>query len=271
MIKQVKLRVGIPTTQVGLGTSRLHYLQGTERQRLLGAALDYGISHFDTAPVYGDGLAERSMGQFLRGRRDRCVLVTKYGVPPDPVAESMPFLFPAWRIVRSMGRRTGLFNSSLPPLTASGLLRSVEHSLRRLATDYIDILLLHVPTVARLQDAQMLIEQLEQLRAKGTIRAFGVSGDWADLAPIVLGQSASLGQVIQTGEGEWQEDYQPDITYGAISQGRQSYFQDALSTEVVEQRLINALRKRPQGVVLVSTTKIDNLKRLVQVAQAGQQ
>ena len=57
------------TSRLGMGTAALHHLS-TERARqsLLAAALYAGITHFDTAPMYGEGLAERSLGQFLRGR-----------------------------------------------------------------------------------------------------------------------------------------------------------------------------------------------------------
>lgn len=263
----VQLRAGIATSRVGFGTSRLHYLRHVERSRLLEAAFEAGIRHFDTAPAYGDGAAEKSLAPFVRNRRDRCIVVTKYGVPPDPIGEALPMVLPAWRIVRAVGRRAGLLKPQLPPLTASSLLTSVENSLRRLATDYIDILLLHEPTVARLGNVTQLMKQLDTMKTQGRIRAFGLAGKWTDVEPITSGPTAALGQIVQTGEGDWSDGNPPDITYGAISGGTQSYFQDSVTATEAEQRFKHALNRRPAGVVLVSTTRLENLQRLARVAE----
>ena len=88
-------------------------------RRQLDAYLDRGGNFIDTANAYTNGSSERLLGQFLEGRRDRAVLATKYTLslhPGDPNA--------------SGNHR-------------KAMLRSVEESLRRLRTDYIDLLYLH--------------------------------------------------------------------------------------------------------------------------------
>jgi aryl-alcohol dehydrogenase-like predicted oxidoreductase len=53
----------IVTSRLGFGTARLHYLAPRERQALLAAAAELGVVHFDTAPAYGDGIAETELGR----------------------------------------------------------------------------------------------------------------------------------------------------------------------------------------------------------------
>src|SRR4051812_32660132 len=93
MIPKVRLqRSGLTTSRLGFGTSRLHYLGLAEQQVLLATAAELGITHFDTAPSYGDGLAERALGRFVRHERDRFLVATKYGLPSNRLIEALPAL-----------------------------------------------------------------------------------------------------------------------------------------------------------------------------------
>jgi aryl-alcohol dehydrogenase-like predicted oxidoreductase len=154
MIPTVRLaRSGLETSRLAFGTSRLHYVDGSDRQRLLSAAADLGLTHLDTAPAYGDGLAEREVGAFIQGRRSRVTIATKYGIPPDPVLAALPSLALPLRAARAVARRVGLWRMQRPMLTPAGLRASAEASLRRLRTDTIDILMLHEPASDRVVSA----------------------------------------------------------------------------------------------------------------------
>src|SRR5262245_46249905 len=186
MVTSVRLaRSGILTSRLAFGTSRLHYVRQRDRQRLLGAAADLGFAHFDTAPVYGDGLAEVELGRFLRSQRDRFILATKYGIPADPIMERWGSMVPPLRIARAFARSIGFWYYRMPPLTAAGLRESVEQSLRRLKTDRIDILFLHEPRLKRLSHPAEILEQLGKLRQRGVIRAFGLAGGWSGIGTLL--------------------------------------------------------------------------------------
>lgn len=260
-------RSGIRTSRLAFGTSRLHHIGRRERQHLLGVAADSGILHFDTAPAYGDGLAEAELGRYLRGGRDRFVVATKYGIPPDPMIEAQPWLGLPLRGLRFFARSIGLQRDSggLPPLTASGLRESVAASLRRLATEYIDILLLHEPTVGRIARPDELLEEAVRLKQSGVVRAFGVAGAWRNIGALLAAQPA-LAEVVQTDEGGWPADCPPDIAYGAIAGGAQTFRGPAIDAATAVQRVREALLRRPGGVVLLSTTKPDHLRMIVQAA-----
>jgi aryl-alcohol dehydrogenase-like predicted oxidoreductase len=104
------------------------------------AAVEAGITFFDTAPAYGDGLSEQRLGQGLLGLRQQVVLATKIG--PDS-------------------------------MRAAGVISSVERSLVHLRTDYIDLLQIHWPS--REVPVAETFEALEALTQQGKVRHVGVS------------------------------------------------------------------------------------------------
>jgi len=90
---------GAASSRVGFGTGGLLRIgSARERQNVLAAALANGITHFDTAPIYGFGEAERALGRFLGGQRARVTLTTKFGLRPSPLAAR---LAPLQRAARS--------------------------------------------------------------------------------------------------------------------------------------------------------------------------
>jgi len=268
MVGLVRLvKAEITTSRLAFGTSRLHHIEKSARQPLLALAIELGFIHFDTAPAYGDGLAERELGAFARGRRDRIVIATKYGIPPNPVLEAWPALSVPLRGARAILRKAGLWKDRLPPLSATGLRASTEQSLRRLRTDWIDIVLLHEPSAERLTSPDEILAELDDLRRRGLIRAYGIAGAWTGIAS-TLGTAPGLAQVIQTSEAEWPLQSPPDIAYQAMSAGPQHRLARSLQTADAGERLRAALRRRPHGVVLVSTTKSQNLRQLARVEEA---
>lgn len=121
------------------------------------AALDAGITLFDTAEGYENGHSERVLGRALVGRRDEVVIATK--VSPNH-------------------------------LTSDGVVEACEQSLRNLQTDYIDLYQIHWPNHdVPLADA---VEALEKLKEQGKIRAIGVS----NFGPQDLSEMLSLGECV---------------------------------------------------------------------------
>jgi aryl-alcohol dehydrogenase-like predicted oxidoreductase len=113
-------------------------------------AIDLGVTLFDTAPNYGFGGSEEVLGRALGARRKDIILVSKVGITWDPVTHTTKF--------------DGRYST---------LKRINEESLRRLGTDYLDLVLMHWP------DPETPIEEtmraLEELRSEGKARHVGVS------------------------------------------------------------------------------------------------
>jgi aryl-alcohol dehydrogenase-like predicted oxidoreductase len=134
---------------LGFGGSEIGYQQVGARTvgRLLGSAIDLGLNVIDTAECYDD--SEILIGRAIGGRRRECYLFTKCGH------------------ARGWGRE----DWRLAPIQAS-----IERSLRRLQTDYLDLIQLHSCSLAELQRGDA-ITALEQARARGWVRFIGYSGD----------------------------------------------------------------------------------------------
>ena len=136
---------------LGFGGSEIGYdsvAVGTVA-RLLGSALDAGLNVIDTAECYGDG--EALIGKAVGSRRRDFYLLTKCGHP------------------RGWGRGDW---------RPASLLASIERSLKRLRTEYLDLIQLHSCSLAELEKGDV-IAALERARERGLVRYIGYSGDGA--------------------------------------------------------------------------------------------
>lgn len=169
-------RADIEITQLGLGCASLagifHPVPQAQARATIAAALEAGITYFDTAPFYGHGLSERLTGDGIRGH-DGVVLSSKVGrlltpgVTEDPGAwvQALPF--------------TPVYDYSY-----EGIMRSYEASRQRLGLDRIDMLYIHdIGTLTHGPEAgPALFEQamtggyraLDELRSAGEIAGFGL-------------------------------------------------------------------------------------------------
>src|SRR4051812_14671879 len=84
------MTTALETTALGFGCAGLFREPSSQKRlQLLDRAFDCGIRHFDAAPMYGLGIAERELGRFSRHRRDSLVIATKFGIEPTPVARGL--------------------------------------------------------------------------------------------------------------------------------------------------------------------------------------
>lgn len=167
--------LGFGCASLGSRVSESHGL------RALNHAFDRGISWYDAAPAYGDGEAEGILGKFAGTRRDRLVVCTKFGAPRPVVPPLLRFLRPAARaMVKALPRlgikkagtkRDGSYNR----LHAEQIEASVVESLRRLRTDYIDVLALDEPNP---QDCanEAILRELRRIIDKGYVRCVAIAG-----------------------------------------------------------------------------------------------
>ena len=149
-MEQRKLgRTDIDASVLGFGGSEIGYQSVSARTvaRLLAEALDAGLTVIDTAECYDE--SETLIGKALGARRREVSLFTKCGHAGG------------WS--RADWRR-------------APLLASIERSLRRLATDHVDLIQLHSCSLAELRKGEV-IEALEQARERGWVRYIGYSGD----------------------------------------------------------------------------------------------
>lgn len=145
---------GLLVSVVGLGCNNFGRRLNVEQTRsVVDAAIDAGVTLFDTAETYGGaGRSEEILGEVLAGRRDRVVLATKFGSQPGDMGYG-----PA------AGAKGG----------RSYIRRAVEQSLRRLRTDYIDLYQIHTPDpITPLEETLAALTELVQA---GLVRYIGHS------------------------------------------------------------------------------------------------
>jgi aryl-alcohol dehydrogenase-like predicted oxidoreductase len=181
----VRLAPGLPpSSRLGFGCGSIMGRVGrAESLRAIGAALDAGITHFDTARLYGYGEAENLLGEAVRGRRDQIVIASKFGLVATRAAMALRGLKPlAQKLVGNIpGLRplirglVGTAQQSSGAFTPEAAERSLAESLRALQTDYLDILFLHDPGAADLTGE--LEDFLKAQVAAGRIRAYGIASD----------------------------------------------------------------------------------------------
>ncbi|WP_153462879.1 aldo/keto reductase [Sediminibacillus terrae] len=147
-MKKVKLGTSdLHTGEISLGCMRMDKLSSNEAAKVMENAVEHGVDLFDHADIYGGGKSEEVFASALKEtsiNREDIVLQTKCGI------------------------RDGFFDFS-----KQHILDSVEGSLKRLDTDYIDILLLHRPDT--LMEPEEVAEAFAKLKESGKVRHFGVS------------------------------------------------------------------------------------------------
>jgi aryl-alcohol dehydrogenase-like predicted oxidoreductase len=176
--------------RLGLGTSGLtSRLTRRESERVLATAFDGGIRYFDTARMYGEGEAERVLGQHLAGRRSKFVIASKAGILPAKRSAVRGAIYRAAKTIYqhlplARGAVAARARHFIPPptpgpatfgvFTVPEIRRSLETSLRELKTDYLDVFLLHECQVSDIRSDDLL-SFLDTAKAEGKIRHFGTA------------------------------------------------------------------------------------------------
>jgi aryl-alcohol dehydrogenase-like predicted oxidoreductase len=144
---------GLAVSVVGLGTNNFGMKIGLEESRaVVHAALDHGVTLFDTSDSYGD--SEERLGEILQGHRDDVLIATKFGSD-----------------VRRLGQDNGVDWGARG--SRRYIRRAVENSLRRLRTDWIDLYQLHRPDPGT--PIEETLSALDDLVREGKVRYLGHS------------------------------------------------------------------------------------------------
>ncbi len=278
-MRTIRLASGaIETSRLGFGTSSLHHLPTRgARQRLLRRGFERGLRYFDTAPLYGNELAEREIGHFAVGRRAALTIATKFGIAPDPWLAALPLLSLPLGALRVLGRRMlpgarhGRRSRDFRPAAA---VERLHRSLANLRTDYVDILYLHEPALELIDDPEGLVRTLERFKSEGKARLVGLSGGVADCVRIA-GSIPALGEVLQVEAGPASDGaatvraagYRASVTFGHF---RASVTPAAPSgrAALLRSRLVAAAADNPDGVILFSARRAERIDEVAGAMEA---
>lgn len=153
---------GILVSEIGLGTNNFgRRLDYSESEEVINHALDSEINLLDTADMYSNGLSEEYIGKAIKNKRDQVIIASKGGMNPMP----SPTDTKVAQRVNEGPNKSGLSSVHLK--------RSVEESLSRLDTDYIDLYQTHIFDPYTNQEETL--RALDDLISEGKIRYIGCS------------------------------------------------------------------------------------------------
>lgn len=148
-MKKIKLGTSeIETSQIALGCMRMANLEEEKVNKLVNSALECGINFFDHADIYGGGKSEEIFSKAMNindDLRERIIIQSKCGIIPGKMYDS----------------------------SKEHILKSVDNSLKRLKTTYLDVLLIHRPDI--LVEPEEVAEVFRILKESGKVKYFGVS------------------------------------------------------------------------------------------------
>lgn len=160
---------GMQVSEIGLGAWQLANPDWgvddkNEALQIVQKSLEAGCTFFDTAPGYGGGRSEELLGEGLKSMRKDVIICTKFG--------------------HTAAGKTDFSTEAIRP--------SLEASMNRLQTDYLDIVLMHNPP-REMMDGRIAsqYDEFEKLKAEGIIREYGVSLDWREELDLVLDTTPS--------------------------------------------------------------------------------
>ncbi|MET9819051.1 aldo/keto reductase [Streptomyces sp. NPDC006355] len=181
---------GLNVSRIGLGAMGMSaFYSGAstddaESIRAIHRALDLGVTHIDTAEIYGPFINEELVGQALRGRRDQVVLATKFGM------------------FSHSGGGAYVLDSS-----PANIRTAVEGSLKRLGTDYIDLYYQH--RVDPKTPIEETVGTLAELVAEGKVRHIGLSE--AGVETIRRAHAVHPVAALQTEYSLWTRDVEAEL------------------------------------------------------------
>lgn len=251
----------LSVSRFSFGTARLHHIGPIDEQsKHLRAAADVGFTHFDTAPLYGFGEAERALcGAF--GSRSDITITTKVGLYPPGGSEQSRTAVISRKV---LGRIFPAVSRPIANWSVERARESLDNSLRRLGRSHVDLLLIHEPQYDLIATEEWM-RWLEN--EEDRVGAFGIAGPEASVEPFAAVESP-LSKVIQTKdtadnrEAEFLKvkGRELQFTYGYLTGNREDI--DVVAS------LERALERNRTGSIVVSTRRRERLEVLADIERS---
>lgn len=254
----------LTVSRFSFGTASLHHLgTATTQAAHLAAAVEAGFTHFDTAPLYGFGGAERALGTVLVDA-PKLTVTTKVGLyPPGGCDQSRAKMI----LRKATGKVWPAMSRAVADLDVERARASLENSLRRLRRHHIELLLLHEPDAALLATDEWLRWVEDET---GRVLHFGIAGPQKIVSPFL--QTANpLTAVIQTRDSLNGREADILRSAGRTPQLTYGYFTGISKAMSGAEILTGALARNPVGSVIVSTRSPARLAQFAKIAQSSTQ
>jgi D-threo-aldose 1-dehydrogenase len=253
----------MPVSRFAFGTASLFNV-GTAKRRadLLAAAYDHGFTHFDTAPYYGFGTAERDLKPLLAAHPN-ITIATKVGIY-SPGGEAQPAAAVFMR--KAAGRIVPTLSRPTVDWSVARARKALAASLKRLGREQIDLYLLHEPNLSLLHTDEWL-RWLE--RESDRVVRFGIAVNSKRLRSFVVANNP-LASFIQTLDSIAEREADILVEHGRPLQITYGYISAALrkGPADIPAILAAALRRNSAGSVIVSTRKRERLGQYAWISDA---
>tara|TARA_A100001011_G_C14250213_1_gene817488 strand:- start:607 stop:1407 length:801 start_codon:yes stop_codon:yes gene_type:complete len=257
-MKSFNINNNLIISKISFGTSRLHHsFLRKKRISLLECALNNGITHYDTSPYYGYGIAEKDIGFLIKKHKNKKITVaTKIGIGLKSNIEFNSFLLICVKIIEKVFFKNFLIKRDF---TLPYLKKSFNKSLKNL--NKIDILFIHEP-FEDLIDINEVMEWINELMSKKKIINWGVSGELKSIN-WWINKSNSLPPIIQL---KCEKGRKIDLSYFAnkqyFSYGYASYT-DNKSSSLLISNISKSLSNLNDHSVLISSSNKNHIMEVL--------
>ena len=259
-MKKICLREDLIISKLVFGTDKLIKVIGRKnREKLLFGCLDFGITHFDTAPLYGFGMSECHLRSVLAASPETTI-TSKIGLYPPGRPSKCPLQIYSRKL---LGKIYPKISTPLVNFSVDRARLSIEKSRKNLGRDHLDLLLIHDPNL-EVFDTDEWLGFIAELKNSGLVRSVGVDGAIDHIADF-LEANPNLFDVIQCRDSlaikpealaqKFNRD--PDITFG--------YIADALIGRPINKPLTafrEGLLRFENSAVIATTTSYEHLAEL---------
>ena len=258
---------------IGLGCVSLSTLPFEKTAlKILNTAFEAGITHFDTAPLYGNGYSEKIVGKFLKTKRNKISITTKFGLSPkNPKQIPVWMALPLNSIKKKLYPIPNNYNSFQAPvlidyrkIDLSDIQNSFENSVKNLQVKYIDYYFLHEGLPFFLTDEAM--KYLEILKKNGDVGNVGIATSQINIKQLKA-DNCDFWDILQYENGS---SYHPDDLINIYPNQRHFYhsiFKSSAANNIKPDYknningmlLARSIYNNPKGKVLFGTSNINHL------------
>ncbi|CAA6807518.1 MAG: Aldo/keto reductase [uncultured Sulfurovum sp.] len=255
-------------SRLGFGTASLHHnIKESRRLEILSSVYNLGFTYFDTARIYGEGMAEKTLGKFLSdGKREKVILSSKFGLVANPLYEKVSLLMYGEKVLRTLFAKIGIhlkIKEKKRQLSVEEVSSSLSKSLTALQTTWLDIFYLHEAQLSDLEDIYKLVPWLEAQKKNGKIRYLGLSGDYENCMELYL-KIPDLFDILQIEDSI--ESTEADIlTLEKIPLDIQIRFGYLRNSQGVDKKAVfkEVLKRNKKTLVLLASNNVKHITELV--------